>query len=190
MQKHNISKEFLEEHGFTPEKIADTMISFYAQIDALSARIETALKARQIRLRCHAGCCGCCLDGLTMTRAEAAVIAKLYPDIARETPHATGACAFLDDCGKCRIYEARPLKCRTFGLPMVWEEDGVLRRDICQEMADGIALETLDDGEIFSPVVADMKLGMMEELTYGGLQRVGMRAYFTRDPNDAAGKSL
>jgi Fe-S-cluster containining protein len=40
-------------------------------------------------------------------------------------------CAWLDASGRCGIYEVRPLVCRTHGLPLVFEEDGRMLRDVC-----------------------------------------------------------
>ena len=69
-------------------------------------------------MRCAAGCSRCCVDGLTVTAIEAAVIAE---HVAR-SPVAInrgGGCAALDAEGRCQIYEARPILCRSHGVPMV-----------------------------------------------------------------------
>ena len=113
-----------------------------------------------------------------MTQAEAAVIRKLYPEIGLEVPHGAGQCAFLDDAGKCRIYEARPLKCRTFGLPLVWQGEAGDTRDICELEADSVDVQALPSHALCRPELADTKLGIMEIATFGALKRVSMRSFF------------
>ena len=173
-----ISLAYREAHGLTPQKIAETMCAFYEEVAAMCARVETQLAESGIRLKCHAGCCACCQDGLTMTQAEQAVIRKLYPEIGLEGPHGAGQCAFLDDAGKCRIYEARPLKCRTFGLPLVWQGEAGDTRDICELEADSVDVQALPSHALCRPELADTKLGIMEIATFGTLKRVSMRSFF------------
>ncbi|MBO4351122.1 MAG: YkgJ family cysteine cluster protein [Proteobacteria bacterium] len=194
----NVSQKYKEEHGFTPEKIADTMLALYARIDARSAEIEAKLAEKGIKLHCHAGCHHCCLDLLTVTQSEAAVIRKLFPNIGKEKPHAAGACAFLDDNGLCRIYAARPYICRTHGLPMrtvasYWEavEMGVIEespdadteesfelRDICEFSEDAVDVENLEDACCWTSDVAESQLGMIELCTFGEEKRIPMRSFF------------
>ena len=75
MAKETVSREFKEQNGFVPEKIAKTMALFYEQIDALAAKVEENFEAHGACARCRPGCCACCIDDLTITQAEAAVIA-------------------------------------------------------------------------------------------------------------------
>lgn len=194
----NVSQKYKEAHGFTKEKIADTMLALYARIDARSAEIESKLAEKGIKLHCHAGCHSCCLDHLTVTQSEAAVIRKLFPNIGKEKPHAAGACAFLDEKGLCRIYAARPYICRTHGLPMrtevsYWEavEMGVIEespdadteesfelRDICELSEDAVDVENLADECCWSSDVAESQLGMIELCTFGEGKRIPMRSFF------------
>ena len=192
-----LSQEYKESHGFTPEKIADTMMAFYEKIDALSARIESQLAANGMKLACRAGCCNCCRDDLTVTRAEAAVIRKLFPNIGKEKPHEIGACAFLDEKGLCRIYAARPYVCRTHGLPlhlsiprdeaielgMVRSEDApedaeIEFRSICELNRDHVDVEALPGGMVLASEIAETQLGLMELCTFGDSERIAMRSFF------------
>lgn len=196
----DISEEYKEQHGFTPEKIADTMMAFYEKIDALSTRIESQLAEHGMKLTCHAGCCACCRDELTVTRAEAAVIRKLFPTIGKEKPHAPGACAFLDDRGLCRIYAARPYVCRTHGLPLhlsiprdeaielgminpedVPEDAEIEFRSICELNHEHIDVEALPNGMVLSSEIAETQLGLMELCTFGEEKRIPMRSFFLSD---------
>ncbi len=94
------------------------------RIDAFFARVAARHAAD---LRCAAGCDACCRTRLTVTGVEAAAIrawAAARSD-AERAAIATAArtddptrCAALDDGGRCRIYDARPLVCRSHGVPV------------------------------------------------------------------------
>ena len=190
-----ISEEYRRANGFTPEMIADTMMAFYDAVDARCEEILANLKASGITLKCRAGCCGCCSDGLSMTQAEASVIRKLFPDIGKELPHAEGACPFLDASGLCRIYRARPYICRTHGLPMrslisaeEASEMGIAcdgsgqeayeARDICEENESLADIMELPDESCWTVGVAEAKIAAMDLCTYGESKRIPMRNFF------------
>ena len=96
-----------------------------ARVDAFVARVA---ERHPDDLRCAAGCDGCCRTRLTITAVEAVAIETW----AATQPHTTTAtiaaaaraatdvtrCAALDDAGRCRIYAARPLVCRSHGVPI------------------------------------------------------------------------
>lgn len=182
-QNCSISREFKEANGLVPEKIAQTMAGFYAQIDALAQNVEANLEACGIKPKCHAGCCACCIDDLTVTQCEAAVIEAQYADVLREKPRQPGMCAFLDEQGLCRIYAARPIKCRTFGVPHRWTQEdetgeNVEMRNVCDLRLDDIDLLACDESLFIAPVAMDMKLGMMEKVTFGSEKRIALRSLF------------
>jgi len=95
-----------------------------AKVDAFFARVA----ARHAdELVCAAGCDGCCQVRLTITAIEADAIvawaATRPADERRAIAEAAGAadptvarCAALDGDGRCRVYDARPLVCRSHGL--------------------------------------------------------------------------
>lgn len=104
------------------------------KVDAFIARAEAA---QAPWLRCRAGCDGCCrsrrtawaveIDALrrhlaTLPRARRAALAarRAEPSVA-----AGERCVFLDDDGRCAVYAARPLICRTHG-PALRLPDGAL----------------------------------------------------------------
>lgn len=132
----------------------DWVARFHQAVDEVAA---PALRANAARLTCAAGCHDCCSDGLTVFAIEAALIEAHYPELlANEAPHPEGGCAFLDDAGRCRVYEHRPYVCRTQGLPLRWiEEDedaGEVyeARDICPKNLAGPPLEELPADECWS----------------------------------------
>lgn len=110
------------------------MAGLHAEVDEEASALAARLGSR---LRCKLGCSDCCVDDLSVFEVEAARIRSRYAALLEQgRPHPPGACAFLDEAGACRIYEARPYVCRTQGLPLRWEdegEDGEVQelRDIC-----------------------------------------------------------
>jgi uncharacterized protein len=121
-----------------------------ARLDAHAARVTADWGPS---LSCRSGCSGCCAPGLTVFAVEAAAIRHwisergLRPRSSRRSDAPalpiddeanTGACAFLDAAGDCRIYPVRPVVCRTHGLPLaVHDEDGGLTGDVCPLNFDG-----------------------------------------------------
>ena len=95
---------------------------------ALVARVDDAVAKATVRagdqITCRAGCAACCVDGLSVLPVEAFAIAAHVDRIvgdgaARPARRATAdACVFLDDGGRCSVYAARPILCRTHGLPL------------------------------------------------------------------------
>ncbi|MDY0269642.1 YkgJ family cysteine cluster protein [Trichloromonas sp.] len=107
-----------------------------ARVDELCARIEADFREQIV---CRLGCDGCCRHlslfpveaaALAAALAEApAVLAAEIRDRARAAAE-DGPCPLLKD-GACRLYEARPLICRTHGLPLLGRRDGERFIDYC-----------------------------------------------------------
>jgi uncharacterized protein len=86
------------------------------------------------RLRCAPGCCDCCRQHISVFPVEAVSIAlaveALPGDAAdalrRRVAHlpADGPCPLLNADGRCALYAARPIICRTQGLPLLIATDG------------------------------------------------------------------
>lgn len=89
-------------------------------------------------MECKAGCSKCCMTDISVFDIEADRIAEWFSLLSVEkqneltqlwqTPNEAGACSFLYE-GLCSIYEARPLICRTQGLPLYVASENVL--DYC-----------------------------------------------------------
>ena len=74
-------------------------------------------------MACARGCSDCCAAGLTVTGAEAdairAEVAGWAPDQRADLARSQlVGCAALDAQGRCRIYAARPIVCRSHGAPI------------------------------------------------------------------------
>jgi len=92
-----------------------------AKVDGFFARVE----ARHADdMQCGSGCSDCCHVRLTITEVEAAAIrahVTAWPLERRRALAELGPddrCAALDATGRCRIYEARPIVCRSHGAPI------------------------------------------------------------------------
>ena len=93
---------------------------------------------------CREGCDACCHRRFSVFGVEAAALREALTALAAadpplrariraqaDDPAAQGRCALLVD-GRCSVYAARPLICRSHGLPIaVEDESGRVRVDAC-----------------------------------------------------------
>jgi Fe-S-cluster containining protein len=95
-----------------------------AKVDQLCQRIEADFAAQ---LACQAGCSGCCRH-ISLSWVEAAALAVALADLPAaqrhmlrkqaQTARPYGPCPLLVD-HRCALYAARPIICRTHGLPVM-----------------------------------------------------------------------
>jgi uncharacterized protein len=91
------------------------------KVDAFFARVAERHGAD---MQCTTGCSDCCHVRLSITGVEASAIRAYvasWSDDRRRNLATTGAddrCAALDAHGRCKIYYARPLVCRSHGVPI------------------------------------------------------------------------
>jgi len=108
----------------------DNYRALVARVDEFSARIHREFADH---LRCRRGCDACCRH-LTLFAVEGAALRgawrKLPPGqrdaVSRRAAAAAedGPCPLLENQA-CLLYEARPILCRTHGLPLLYRgEDG------------------------------------------------------------------
>jgi uncharacterized protein len=99
----------------------------YAALRDRVDRFVAAVLHRESRaIACGPGCSSCCPAGLTLAPVEAAALGAALGvredavlGLAGKGPLAwTGPCALLGPDRLCTAYEARPLVCRTHGLPI------------------------------------------------------------------------
>lgn len=116
-------------------------------------------KKHSVVMECKAGCFKCCMTDISVFEIEADRITDWFSALNESSkvdllkkwngPVEKGACTFLYE-GQCSIYEARPLICRTQGLPLYVATDNVL--DYCPlnfkegdpEKADWLNLERMN----------------------------------------------
>jgi uncharacterized protein len=99
-----------------------------ALIDKVDAFVDRVTTRHRDDLACRSGCAQCCQVRLTVTAVEATHIrvwaaARTAAERAAIVAAAVAAtdpvrCAALDADDRCRIYEARPLVCRSHGVPI------------------------------------------------------------------------
>jgi len=98
------------------------------KVDAFFARVSVR---HATDMQCATGCSDCCHVRLSVTAAEAAAIrghvTTWSPAQRRDLASAGPAdrCAALDPAGRCKIYEARPLVCRSHGVPIRMRAGGL-----------------------------------------------------------------
>jgi len=123
-----------------------------AKVDAFFGRVRVRYPGA---LTCHQGCASCCHQHLSVVVAEfrrVAAAALELPAADQEALRARLAagradprCPLLDDVGACRVYAARPMICRSHGLPI--EAGAPSERDVCPlNFTAGPPLEELDPG--------------------------------------------
>ena len=101
--------------------------------DKVDAQFEKLFSKHRTHMNCELGCHQCCVPDLTVTRLEADMIRsylKAYPErverlkeIQKQRPHRGQRCEMLNADGQCVIYEARPLVCRSHGVPLLVQID-------------------------------------------------------------------
>lgn len=106
------------------------------QVDQLCARIAAAFPDQ---LACRAGCAACCtLQGVLPVEAASLVLAwhqKPEADAVAlrsrlNSTDGTAHCPLLSD-DRCPLYAARPIICRTHGLPLLVDDAHGQRVDRC-----------------------------------------------------------
>jgi uncharacterized protein len=124
--------------------LLDNYRTLVAKVDTMCDRISTACNAQ---ITCRPGCSGCCRH-LSLFPVEAlalALAAIQLPAVVRHRLLAaadgldqTDRCPFLER-DRCLVYAARPIICRTHGLPLLILVDGSKRIDFCPENFQGVA---------------------------------------------------
>lgn len=118
---------------------------------ALLQRIDEMCRATAERFEAHLACrpgCDSCCRHLSIFTVEAAALtralAQLPPEQAEVIRQAAaqaeteGPCPLLKG-GLCLLYEARPIICRTHGLPLLVTRDDSKEIDFCPENFQGLA---------------------------------------------------
>lgn len=107
-----------------------------AKIDALCREIESALGEQ---FTCSEGCSSCCTT-ITLFPVEAAALRDALDTLPGQeaefirqhvAQHASGERCPLLSHHHCLLYNARPIICRTHGLPVIYTEDQQHKSDCC-----------------------------------------------------------
>jgi len=122
-----------------------------AKVDAFHAAVGSR---RGADLACRRGCDACCCVRLSVSAVEAAAIERHIETldqpvrdrlatrlrVARNEPppqNEPPRCIMLEDDGACAVYAARPLVCRTQGLPLRYPQRTFPEDAVMAKGADG-----------------------------------------------------
>jgi Fe-S-cluster containining protein len=118
------------------EELLNNYRQLVARIDALCRGITEALKDQ---ITCSEGCSACC-TAITLFPVEAAALAAALDALPEEeaehirghvAEHAEGERCPLLHNHLCLLYGARPIICRTHGLPIIYGTGHERRIDYC-----------------------------------------------------------
>lgn len=157
-----------------------------AKVDGFFARVRAC---HGDRMRCASGCSACCGHALTLSPVEAESVREHVATLPAEVrarlaarAKRTEPCPALDDDGRCAIYEARPLICRSQGVPMrvgaaalpvlpegAADEHGL---SVCPLNFEGVDLSSLEPEVILNLETLDATLALLNALSGGGARRV------------------
>lgn len=117
--------------------------AFIDRVDQFCHKISSDYASE---IACKAGCSRCCLH-ISLFPVEAAVVAEALAELPKEMLRLLAG--RIDRAGnepcpllvadQCVIYQSRPLICRTHGLPLLVETDGVKRVAFCEDNFHGVA---------------------------------------------------
>ncbi|WP_437962552.1 YkgJ family cysteine cluster protein (plasmid) [Sorangium sp. So ce119] len=102
----------------------DRLRELFTKVDAFFAHASARHGAR---MACRTGCSDCCRRRFSVTSLEADALREALAALpeadraalaARARAGDPGVCPALDGEGRCAVYAARPLICRTHGLPI------------------------------------------------------------------------
>jgi len=109
------------------EEMLKKLQELHRKVDEFFA---TTAKRCGSALSCHPGCHGCCHEDLTVSSVEADLLCRFLQGASREVRglirervQKRERCVFLHGTtGRCLIYPARPIICRSHGLPLLTRE--------------------------------------------------------------------
>jgi hypothetical protein len=159
--------------------------SWLGFLQRLHAHVSTEFAASRAanpeRFQCANGCSGCCQDGLTVFKIEAELIREVYGPLLRSgAAHPLGACAFLDENKLCRIYDVRPLVCRTQGAVLSYSapDSEQEERSVCALNDDGSDITQLPDSLCLDLGPPLEVLAHLQQNHCGTNERVALRELF------------
>lgn len=117
-------------------RLLDNYQQLVARIDALCQAIEASLGEQ---ITCSEGCSSCCTT-ISLFPVEAAALQNALDELPEQESQAirrhvsmhgdSERCPLLSN-HRCLLYKARPIICRTHGLPIIYTEDNLRKSDCC-----------------------------------------------------------
>jgi len=115
--------------------------NYLALVDRIDELCQRTAQTFEQQISCRAGCDACCRH-LSIFAVEAAALRQALRELPREAAALVRQAAISagpnDPCpllhnGLCLLYAARPIICRTHGLPLLVNRDGASSVDFCPE---------------------------------------------------------
>lgn len=150
-------------NAMSPDPL-ERLAQLAAKVDAFFSRVEAR---HGPQMECRSGCHDCCLPGLSVTKVEARALrdallllseeqrAKLKARVALPRDR----CVLLDEQGRCSVYHARPMICRSHGVPIrIRDQRGLPLIDACfrnfrERGAESMPSEDVLDQESLSKIL-------------------------------------
>jgi uncharacterized protein len=154
----------------------ERLVELFAKVDAFFERGAARFPGPD-GITCHAGCDDCCHRRFSVTAIEAEVIAEAIAALPGEAREALAArarggdpsvCAALTEGGRCGIYGARPMICRTHGLPIRFAPRETTKPrslpvvDACPRNFTGRDLDALPGDAVLDQTTLSVVLGALD----------------------------
>lgn len=161
------------------EPTEQRLVELWLKIDAFFAK---ARAAHRDAITCGEGCDTCCHRRFSVTGIEADAIRRHLATLDATEREAlrqralhgdATRCAALDDRGRCAVYDARPLICRTHGLALRFRDEK--RRlpvlDACPKNYADVDLATLDPSTVLDQTTLSTLVATLDALHADAVER-------------------
>lgn len=145
-----------------------------ARVDAFFMRVDLAHPGQ---MQCRRGCFACCHPHLHLLPFEWARIRDAVVGLDEAARKAIAAragdpgarhCALLDEEGACSVWAARPMVCRSHGLPL--RLDG--RRTVCDLNFIG-TLGEIPEGDVLDQAQLSVIVGLLDRMAQPAIETAG-----------------
>ncbi|MFV0437387.1 MAG: YkgJ family cysteine cluster protein [Desulfopila sp.] len=105
-----------------PKPVQYLCLAYKNLVHDIDGQMHTLMQKRFTDvLHCQPGCADCCIP-FSVFPLEAAILADALQNLQLPQTEDVGHCIFLST-GLCQVYEARPIICRTQGLPLGYVDE-------------------------------------------------------------------
>lgn len=113
------------------ESIEQSLLNYKNLVKKIDDKCNQVNEAFAQHIKCKKGCFDCCIiEAVFPVEAVAMALSIVDNKTEINTERKDDKCNFLKE-GICTIYDARPIICRTHGLPIMFEDNGVQKADCC-----------------------------------------------------------
>jgi Fe-S-cluster containining protein len=110
------------DRGMIHPNPSDCITEYLRLRDEVDARVQELLACHGDHITCGPGCCECCVNFTVFALEFEAILQGLTRRGATLAFDESGSCGFLAG-RRCRIYDHRPIICRTHGLPIAFFDE-------------------------------------------------------------------